>query len=358
MRQLLKKSRSDGLWKAKTPQYASIKKPVLVQKDLEKYQSEKSHYHNYLQGSQKFERKFLLNTFFRIEANERNKKRISSVSKGKTKNLSEKNSDLMNYSKNFRKKSTKNTINPSKNHEEKQNSLRNLMKKREDEDLQVFSKISEAAVCRFSEKLSLYNNYSTSFVIEPEETEAIRGFLKIKAFRMMSWKKKTLPMSAYVRRIKTLYTRDNIEAIREEREENEGLKDMMESRTMEIQKNVISAFKVKNTQEKGDFFLCFYQFFFIFLHFSSFFFNFASEKEAFLKAKRNLMEKEADLRKIIDNFKEKRSRNASEKTLSLLLKENRLKEVIFLLENNKELLDFRDQVFSFDFIIENSMKNS
>jgi len=155
----------------------------LLKKEQELYKSQKKHYHSYLSGDQKFDRKFLLKTYFEIEANERN---LQQNIKKTARKLSE-----TNHQNQIIDQITTN--------------LQAIKQKSLEEDLKAFGQISNTAFYQFSEKLSLYNDYSTTFIVEPKNLTP--GFLKLKKFRLYNFKK-SMPMSAYVRRIKTLYNRE------------------------------------------------------------------------------------------------------------------------------------------------------
>lgn len=220
MYNLLKESRTETLCKSLNPTPQIYTSHPLVTLAKKAYQNQKRNYSDYLKGEQKFKKEFLLNTFFQIEANERNKTKKSSK-----KLLAEKQTI----------KEKKSNIGEA---------LRLMKKKTIEEDLKALKSISESAVFQFSEKLTLYNNYSTTFLIEPTKPAITKQYMGLKNFRILNWKK-TVPMSAYVRRIKTLYSEENAGSPGGRNEEDE--------RKHNIKKNVVAAFARKQPEKS-----CFY----------------------------------------------------------------------------------------------------
>ena len=195
----------------------------LLKKEQELYKTQKKHYHSYLSGDQKFERKFLLNTYFEIEANERNSQQ--------------------NEKKNMRKI----TENAQVIFDPITAKLKAMKQKSLEEDLKAFGQISDTAFFKFSEKLTLYNDYSTTFICEPKNLT--RTFLKVKKFRLANWKK-TLPMSAYVRRMKTVYNREG-ENWSPVLKPNNDLEEEQEEKEERLKKNVIDAFMLTKKQKNN-----------------------------------------------------------------------------------------------------------
>lgn len=196
-------------------------KNSLIFKQKKVFQDQKKNIHEYLQGEQKFRKEFLLNTFFQIEAEERNKKKR--LAKKKVKPVS--------------------TPIPTEN-----DLLRNIKKSRLEEDLKAYNSISHTGFYKFSEKLSLYNDYSTAFIVEPEPQELVKQYMGLKSFKLISWKKsRNVPMSAYIRKVKTLYSKEQFNS--PQLVENTG-----EEREERIKTKVINAFKLKkNPADKGIF---------------------------------------------------------------------------------------------------------
>lgn len=216
---ILKRCRSDTLWKSLGSANGVIQrlKNSLIAKRKQAYQDQKRNIHEYLQGEQKFRKEFLLNTFFKIEANERKKQQ----------------------------KPKKKKIKMTALEEIKNETLKNIKKRKLEEDLKVYASISDLAFYKFSEKLSLYNNYSTAFINEPNEPQLVKQFMHLKPFKIVTMKK-SIPMSAYVRRVRTLYTN----------EELHSLSPLADSKEDRLKKSVISAFTLKKKpQEKGNIFL-------------------------------------------------------------------------------------------------------
>lgn len=234
MYSLLKKSRGDALWK--TPLLNKKSGSVIpafslggsyFKKEQELFQSQKKHYHSYLAGEQKFDREFLLSTFFKIEANERNE------AQSQRRGLQRKKEDAQAHQ----------SLDPVTAQ------LKALKQRSLEEDLRALGQISDAAFYRFSEKMSLYNDYSTTFVMEPEDLT--RGFLKLKKFRLVNWKK-TLPMSAYVRRMKTAYAREGEATLSPKLTQNAAAEER-EEKEDRLKRNVLDAFNFpkKRKNDKG-----------------------------------------------------------------------------------------------------------
>ena len=195
----------------------------LLKKEQELYKTQKKHYHSYLSGDQKFERKFLLNTYFEIEANERNSQQIEMKNKRKMSENAHPVIDPITAK------------------------LKAMKQKSLEEDLKAFGQISDTAFFKFSEKLTLYNDYSTTFICEPKNLT--RTFLKLKKFRLANWKK-TMPMSAYVRRMKTAYNREG-ENWSPYLKPNNVLEEEPEEKEERLKKNVIDAFMLTKKQKNN-----------------------------------------------------------------------------------------------------------
>lgn len=99
--------------------------------------------------------------------------------------------------------------------------LKQIKQKRLEEDLNAFKQINDNGLFKFKQKMTLYNSYSTNFLIEPRDDVLVQKQLNMKKFRLTSWNK-AIPLSSYLKKVKSMFSVDDYptESIIEKKDNN------------------------------------------------------------------------------------------------------------------------------------------